>query len=90
MIWKTVKERVAYWWSEGYLSWDGIAILIGCILIGVLYYYNIINSFMLLSISGLLVVAAELVGYRTSKAHGRTFDAAMCLIFAIIYLLLNL
>ena len=86
--WASIKAKFSYWWAEGYLSWDGIAVAISCLSIGVLYHFGCIDRFMLLTMSSLLVIAAELVGYRTSKAHGRIFDAAVCLICAILYLLL--
>lgn len=82
-----VTSKLKLWWDEGYISWGGIAVAAACVLLGVLYAFRIIDRIALILLSGLLVVAADVVGYVDNRRHGRPFNATICLLSVVFDLL---
>ncbi len=89
MVPDKIRNKFAYWWDEGYISWGGIGVAVACALLGILYYhFHVIDHVALVLLSGLTLVAADVVGYLTNKRHGRALNATICLAFIIFDLLL--
>lgn len=89
MTWNGINNKLEIWWSNGHISWGGIAIAAVCVLLGIVYYcFHIIDHATLVLLSGLNVVAVHLGSSLFYKKRGRTFDSVISILFALFYLLL--
>ena len=89
MTWNGIANKLEIGWSNGHLSWGGIAIAAVCVLIGILFYcFHIIDHTTLVLLSGLNVVAVHLGSSLIYKKQGRAFDSVISVLFALLYLLL--
>ncbi len=83
-----IRNKFAYWWDEGYISWGGLVVAAVCVGLGVLYYgFGIISHSTLVLLSGLNVVAVFLFDWYDERKRGRTFDAGVSLLFVLLSLL---
>ncbi len=84
MTWNGIANKLEIGWSNGHLSWGGIAIAAVCVLLGILYYcFHIIDRTTLVLLSGLHLGSSLIY-----KKQGRAFDSVISVLFALLYLLL--